>query len=204
MNNETVAYWRQKIAKYSEEQWATDASIFAKQIRGLLPESGTMLELGCGLGVDGAWFVENGFLVTQADLEDFRLSKQLPFVTCNMEETLQITEKFDVVYAHLSLHYFSYERTKQLLNEISNVLNEGGILAFLVNSVHDTEVEQGEQIEENYRLINKIAKRFFSVEDTESLTKDYFQPLLIDEEGTSHKDKVIGLSHLVRFVGQKK
>lgn len=204
MNDEAVAYWRQKIAKYSEEQWATDASIFAKQIRGLLPESGTMLELGCGLGVDGAWFAENGFLVTQADLEDFRLSKQLPFVTCNMEETLQITEKFDVVYAHLSLHYFSYERTKQLLNEISNVLNESGILAFLVNSVHDTEVEEGDQIEENYRLINKIAKRFFSVEDTEALTKDYFQPLLLDEEGTSHKDKVIGLSRLVRFVGQKK
>jgi len=33
--------------------------------------------------------------------------------------------KYDIVYAHLSLHYFSYEDTKKILAHLARILKKG-------------------------------------------------------------------------------
>lgn len=57
------------------------------------------------------------------------VSKPLPF-----EENT-----FDVIYAHLSLHYFSKEQTNAILSEIQRVIKRGGIFATLLNTKMDPE-----------------------------------------------------------------
>jgi len=109
---------------------------------------------------------------------------------------------FDVVYAHLSLHYFDHETTTRLIGEIQRVLKPGGVLAFLVNSVKDPEYKQGNEIESDYFQIGESAKRYFS-EATARKYTEWFDVNLLDELGETYKDAAKGVHNLVRFVGTK-
>jgi ubiquinone/menaquinone biosynthesis C-methylase UbiE len=73
-----------------------------------------------------------------------------------------------VIVADLSLHYFSWEKTKLIVQEISRVLVDSGYLLCRVNSVNDKNHGAGEgiPIEKNYYNLNGKLKRFF---DTISL-----------------------------------
>lgn len=199
-------YWDEKIAKYAKQDWADKPSLFAEHVIQFFPKQGKLLELGSGYGNDGLWFSDGGYDVTQLDLDDFRSteSKKLNFIKHDLAKPLAINDKFNIVYAHLSLHYFNTERTKILISELHNLLEDGGMVAFLVNSTADPEMGEGERVEENYHSLDGIKKRYFDIEFTQEVTKQYFKPLLLDDNGTSYKDKVNGMVNLIRFVGRKK
>jgi SAM-dependent methyltransferase len=204
MQQDRGKYWLGKLAKYKTENWSQRPSIFAQEAIKYFPKNGKLLELGAGLGQDGRFFAQNNFKVTSTDLttqiaslpgietQVVDMSKQLPFQKSS----------FDVVYAHLSLHYFDQKRTQQLFREIYNILRPGGVLAFLVNSIHDPEAVEGKEIEKDYRLINGIQKRFFTLILAQELTGE-FTEVMLDENGTSYKDKKAGLTNLIRYVGKK-
>lgn len=121
-----------------------------------------------------------------------------------MREELQFEDaSFDVVYAHLSLHYFDYETTVRLIGEVQRVLKPGGVFAFFVNSVHDPEYNTGEKLEDDYFQIDKTAKRYFSVETARAFTR-YFDVSLLDDLGETYKDRAIGVHNLVRFIGTRR
>lgn len=206
MSDSNVEYWKKKISQYSNEEWANKPSLFAEECLRYLPHKGKILEVGAGYGNDGRWFSVQGYDVTQLDIEDYRTdeSKSLKFLKHDLNEPLDLSVKYDIVYAHLSLHYFTQKRTKAIMKEIHKLLTDDGILAFLVNTTADPECGEGEKIEENLYRINGIEKRYFDLEFTEILTNEFFKTLLLDDNGTSYKDRKSGLVHLVRYVGQKK
>ena len=199
-------YWSGKVAKYGQQAWASKPSLFAEECIKYFPKKGRLLELGAGYGNDGLWFAEQGYDVTQSDIEDFRSdkSKKLPFISSDLNKPLDITKKFDVIYSHLSLHYFSSARSVELIEELHSLLEDDGILAFLVNSTDDPEIGEGEKIENNFYKVDGIKKRYFNVDYTRDLTNSLFDTLLIDNNGTSYKDREAGMVHLVRFVGRKR
>lgn len=202
---DTGLYWSKKISKYSTQSWASKPSLFAEECVRLLPKGGELLELGCGYGNDGLWFKKRGFNVTQSDLEDYRSddTNTIPFLAHDLRLPLKVNKKFDVIYAHLSLHYFTEIRSESLMNELHDILSEDGVIAFLVNSAEDPESGTGEKVEENFYRIGGIEKRFFTINFTKQITQTYFEPLLLDDNGTSYKDREDGLVHLIRFVGRK-
>ncbi|MFO0971470.1 MAG: class I SAM-dependent methyltransferase [Candidatus Saccharimonadales bacterium] len=199
-------YWRGAVAKYKTKDWAVKPSLFALDLSEILPRKGALLELGSGAGNDGLYFRSMGYDVLQADLEDFRSeqAKKIEFKVMDMSEPLRLKGAFDVVYAHLSLHYFSEKRTKELFKELHSLLNAGGVFAFLVNSVYDPEFRTGKKLEDHFFEVNGINKRYFDKIEVQKFTKDLFEPLLADECGTSYKDKADGMTQLVRFAGTKK
>lgn len=205
--------WQDIHKNYKEQDWIDKPSIFAEQVMPYFPERGKVLELGAGQAQDGCYFAGLGFSVVSTDLEDSALelarqkvadkgvnvmlqkvdlSQELPFDNAS----------FDVVYAHLSLHYFDHETTTHLIGEIQRVLKPGGVLAFLVNSVNDPEYKQGKEIEPDYFQIGKSAKRYFSEATARKYTK-WFDVNLLDELGETYKDAAKGVHNLVRFVGTK-
>lgn len=202
-----AAYWQKKVGSYRDKDWALKPSLFAEAVLAKLGDGGKLLELGAGVGNDGLFFAEHGFDVLQTDLQDFRVppAKELCFKTHDLSTSLPFSaESFDVVYAHLSLHYFSWQRTEELLSEIHALLRPNGRLALLVNSTDDPESEKGEEVERNFRRINGIEKRFFSIEQINSLTNNRFETILLDSNGETYKDREIGTEHLIRYVGKKK
>jgi SAM-dependent methyltransferase len=206
--------WTRLHEHYKGKEWSHQPSLFAEDAIQYFPKEGRVLELGAGLGQDGIFFAEKGFTVTVTDLEATAveqrviklpesLRKNITTQALDLTKPLPFASKsFDVVYAHLSLHYFDARTTEQIFRESSRILKERGIFAFLVNSIHDPEYKTGPQIEDDLFNIEGVIKRYFSTESTKHFT-NAFELILLDENGESYKDRSKDIHNLIRFVGKK-
>jgi len=215
MSDPTAAFWDDRIARwYAETDWASMPSIFVEQAKEHLPSTGKVLELGCGSGQDGLWLAAQGYDVTQTDLIDSMFptieerARQL-----GVETTLQqldvVTDlatipdqTYDVVHAHLSLHYFDKKTTQAIFDQIHRILKTGGVLTALFNSVDDPEMKEGEEIELHYRHVGKINKRYLSADEAREFAHQ-FQILLADNHGETYKDRAKDVHNLIRLIAKK-
>ena len=206
--------WSALHQDYKTRDWSRKPSIFAETAIDYFPRGARVLDLGAGIGQDTRYFAEQGYDVVSTDLEEDTLRESLSAVSDEIKQHISIQkvdlrdelpfegEAFDVVYAHLSLHYFDYETTVRLQREVQRVLKPGGVFAFFVNSVHDPEYNTGKMIESDYFQINKTAKRYFSIDTTRAFTR-YFDTYLLDDKGETYKDRAKGVHNLIRFIGTK-
>jgi ubiquinone/menaquinone biosynthesis C-methylase UbiE len=209
------AIWSDVHKNYQTQDWIDKPSIFAETAIQYFPKAGKILELGAGQGQDGRFFAEHGYPVVCTDLEDTALGlahEKLPedlqekvsFQKLDLREALPFeAASFDVVYAHLSLHYFELESTWKIFDEITRVLKPGGVLAFLVNSTADPEYESGKQLESDFFQVDKVTKRYFSVTSTRELVSNHYEINLLDNLGETYKDADKGVHNLIRFIGVK-
>jgi len=136
----------------------------------------TALELGCGPGEDAAELIARGFRVVGFDVIRTligRAIKNAPgahFFVADMRSPLPVRSMVaDIVVASLSIHYFSWQVTRALLDEVRRVLRPSGLFVFRVNATDDVNFGalQGEEIEPNYYHVppdgrnNRPDKRFF-------------------------------------------
>jgi len=205
--------WTNLHKNYSKQDWITKPSIFAEQAIEYFPKQGKILEIGAGHGQDGIFFASQGFSVIGTDLEissleenvvnaDLEIRKRISATKLDLRNHFEFNEKFDVVYAHLSLHYFDKKTTERIFEDIYTSLKPGGILAFLTNSVDDPEYNTGNKIEEHYFEIEGVAKRYLDVDEAKKFAYR-FNPLLADNDGETYKDAARGIHNLIRFIGQK-
>lgn len=207
--------WADLHKRYRTQDWIDKPSLFAAQVVDYFPPQADILELGAGLGQDSHFFAEYNFKVIATDLEKTLIEiderKQSPdvkervqFLQMDMRQPFPCEDKsFDVVYAHLSLHYFDKATTRKIFDEIHRVLKPQGWLAFLVNSTDDPQYNTGKSIEPDYFFVDDKPKRFFSVESVRELVGDY-EIKILDNLGETYKDSAKGVHHLIRFLGQKK
>lgn len=200
-------YWAKLHDMYSEKDWITKPSLFAETVKSYLPKSGTLLDLGAGLGQDSSYFTELGYKVTATDLNTNHLQQlakdKFAVEVVDLRHPLPFANvSFDVVYAHLSLHYFDQQTTEQVFTEIYRVLKQNGILAFFTNSTDDPEYNTGKQIEADYFEIEGTPKRYLSVESAKQFAHAC-KPLLADNNGETYKDSAKGIHHLIRYIGTK-
>ncbi len=205
--------WSELHKTYKQQDWIDKPSIFAEQAIKYFPKSGKILELGAGQAQDGCFFASKGYDVTATDIEESALelatkkandkAVKIDTKKVDLREELPFEDQsFDIVYAHLSLHYFDYETTIRLFGEIQRILKAGGVLAFLTNSVNDPEYNTGEELEADYFHIDKTAKRYLSEKSAREFGQ-WFDINLVDELGETYKDSDKGVHNLVRFIGKK-
>ena len=205
--------WSDLHSTYKNQEWINKASIFAEQALDYFPAKGMVLDLGAGQAQDSCYFAEHGYNVTATDIEDSALELAKEKATSNsvdikiqkvdLRKKLPFqADSFDVVYSHLSLHYFDHETTASIFNEIYRVLKPGGTLALLANSVNDPEYKTGEMIEDGYFKIGKATKRYFSKNTVNEFTQR-FNTVVADENGETYKDSAKGIHNLVRYIGKK-
>ncbi len=206
--------WDEKLNYYKSQDWIKDPNIFAQFAVKYFPKNSSILELGAGLGQDTAYFEGLGYEVRATDfsetaidslLEKFKSNSKITVEKLDMSEPMHLpSQSFDIVYAHLSIHYFTKERTGELFKEIYNCLKPKGILALLLNSTDDPDIPKGKKLEEDYvEFENGMKRRFFSVESVKGFTKDFFEPLVLDNKGETYKDRQKGINNLIRFIGKK-
>lgn len=208
--------WQDLHKHYQGQEWIDKPSIFAEEALVHFPHSGDVLELGAGLGQDSRFFAEAGYRVIATDIEQTILdvdqlkvspdiAGRIQFQLLDMRQPFPIAdESFDIVYAHLSLHYFDNATTKQIFAEIVRTLKKGGIFAFLVNSTADPEYNNGTRLEEDYFMIDDTPKRYFSIDSVSQLVMDTFDTILLDDKGETYKYRAKGVHNLVRYIGKKK
>lgn len=207
--------WSDLHKDYKARDWSRKPSIFAETASTYFPKTSKVLDLGAGIGQDSRYFAEQGHEIVCTDLEEASLKESLADAPDDIQQRITVrqvdlreelpfeNESFDVVYAHLSLHYFDHETTERLQGEVQRVLKPGGVFAFFVNSVHDPEYKTGTQIEADYFLIDKTAKRYFSVDTARSFAR-YFDTNLLDDKGETYKDSAKGVHNLIRFIGTRR
>jgi SAM-dependent methyltransferase len=208
-------FWNKKIATwYNTADWAGKPSIFVQDAKGYFPPSGKVLELGCGAGQDGLWLAVQGYEVVQTDFIDgmfpairdkaAKLGVQTALRQLDIRNLSDLgDDSFDIVYSHLSLHYFDHKTTKEIFAELHKILRPGGVLAALFNSISDPEyLEAREKIEPHYVQVGDIKKRFLDEAEAREFAAG-FQILLADNNGETYKDRAIGVKNLIRLIAKK-
>ncbi len=134
----------------------------------------TLLDIGCGAGRDSLYFARNGLNVTAIDfsegghvkLRKFIEEKNIKNITPILRDIRKIDFKdnsFDVIYAHLSLHYFDDATTTQIFGELYRILKSEGLIFIKCKSTEDELCGQGERVGENMYVKGHL-RHFFSKE----------------------------------------
>ena len=211
----SLDWWNTKHHKYASEDWIDKPSIFAQWSIKYFPKNGKILELGAGHGQDSRYFSENGYEVLSTDFSDSAIKFQEEKLPESLKNKISIKKidlsaslpledsSYDIIYSHLSAHYFNDATTTKLFNEIYRVLKLGGIFVGLFNSINDSEYGTGTKLEQDYfELSPGDVKHFFSIGYVKEKTRQ-FKTIVLDDHGTTYKDNVKGNSNLIRFIGEK-
>ncbi len=133
-----------------------------------------ILDLGCGIGADTLYLLERGYNVLSCDFSNEALKSIEKNITNSKTLYLDMRKKFPIednkyslIIADLSLHYFDNKTTIHIMKEIKRILKNNGVLLSRVASVNDFNfgAGEGEEIEKKYYFEGDYTKRFFDLED---------------------------------------
>lgn len=164
-----------------------------------------IIDLGCGVtGNNTLYLLEHGKKVISCDFAEEALKvikeniKEAKTLLFDMTEGLPFEDNSrQIVVADLSLHYFSDEITKRIIEEIKRVLMPNGYLIFRVNATKSTEYKKilenhNPEIEKNYFFSNNMKKRFFDQESLLYYFKDWKFEYMKEENMTRWtSDKIV-------------
>lgn len=143
-----------------------------------------ILDLGCGGGNDTLYLIKKNkkvYAVDQSENAIKNIIKNFPEIiearTMNMLDGIDYPDNmFSIVIADLSLHYFTMEDTRKILQDIKRILKPDGHLLIRVNTINDVNhgAGAGEEIEHHvYRTDDGMIKRFFDEKDIKTIFSDF-------------------------------
>jgi SAM-dependent methyltransferase len=154
--------------KHSDDFWLSRyRSVLSTRMR--FP----VLDLGCGGGFDARQLTQFGMEVIAADYscEALRICREVAsraaLIQLDMRDGLPLRNaSFGAVVANLSLHYFSWRTTHDIIDDIGDKLRVGGYLFARLNSKSDrgfaaVSRASGSKIEPDYHVVDGIPRRFF-------------------------------------------
>ncbi|WP_255440495.1 class I SAM-dependent methyltransferase [Caenimonas sedimenti] len=137
-----------------------------------------VLEIGCGHGDDTAVLAGAGLSVQAFDLSAAALAvaklrvPSAKFEQRDIREPLPLPpQSAGLVVASLSLHYFPWAQTQDIVARIHAVLRPGGVLLCRLNSTEDRNFGAAghPEIEPNFFMVDGQPKRFFDRSAAEAL-----------------------------------
>lgn len=149
-----------------------------------------VLELGCGTGRDTATLASAGHQVLALDLSLWSIAVAklrapgAKFYRQNILAQFPVGEGAGgVVVASLSLHYFDWADTLNLVSRIRQTLRPGGVLLCRLNSSKDVNFGAAghERLADNYYRVRGVPKRFFDRASVEALFASGWVTLSIQE-----------------------
>lgn len=204
-------YWQEKHIKYSQQDWIDKPTIFAEFAIKYFPKSGKLLDLGCGHGQDSRFFAKSGYGVVATEFSEKAIEfaklksksiDNIEYLIHDLKDKFPFEDNsFDIVYSHLSIQFFDDKITDKIFAEIQRVLKPEGIVAIIVNSNFDTEIENSKFLyDELYEAPDGLVKRFYCKDSLEKFVKNRFKTILLDSNGETYKDTN---KNLIRYIGKK-
>lgn len=131
----------------------------------------TALDVGCGDGFETARLADWGLQVTATDIAEQALARsrnRTPAARHLLADVRSMPELadagFDLVIAHLSLHYFDRAGTLATFAELARVMKSGSLLLACVNA--DDDVNYGAPVDAaaswELSVVDGVPKQFFS------------------------------------------
>lgn len=167
-------HWDKLHEQGSVDHYSDKPSDFAEEVLITVNPASQVLELGCGVGNDSVAFAKAGHAVLATDFFEVAITKNserfkdipnLSFEVLDISRPMEFKDnRFDVVFARLSLHYFSDEITKKAFKEMHRILGPEGFLCFICKSIKDPLYGKGEEIEKDMFEHKGHIRHFFSEE----------------------------------------
>lgn len=152
-----------------------------------------VLDLGCGEGTNLPFLLSRGVQVTAADLSPEAVQlvgsafgTRLAGTDCfDMRNGLPYPgSSFDTIVADLSLHYFSWDETQDIITDLRRILKGGGRLIARVHSTANLPAD-AEPIAYGYYRAYGCDRRYFTAEDLRQLFAGW--KLLTLEKTDAHR-----------------
>lgn len=139
-----------KIAEeYMNQRDLFDIQKELKEFMALIPEKGTILDVGCGGGIPVAKkLFENGFQVTGIDISENMLSlakKNVPevkFLKMDMKEINFDEKTFDGITSTYAIFHIPRENHKELFKTLHSILKDNGVILVSMGSSKWEEVSE--------------------------------------------------------------
>lgn len=135
----------------------------------------SVLDLGCGAGEMSRYLASLGAKsvlgidISKNMIKEAKLStnyENVKFKICALEDINKIKDKFDVVYSSLAFHYV--QDYQKLMQDISGMLNENGILVFSQEHPLSTSTIYPQS---GQKYIEVEGKRYFLLSDYNNTSK---------------------------------
>lgn len=115
---------------YDRTRWSNVSKNYLRFLK-WVPENGHILDAGCGVGRDSAYFLAKNYKVTAFDgsPEMVKLASQetgLKVIPLLFQE-MEFFEEFDAIWAQASLLHISYDETPLVFLKMHRALKEQGI-----------------------------------------------------------------------------
>jgi ubiquinone/menaquinone biosynthesis C-methylase UbiE len=189
----TSKEWNRIFSRIDEVSAGEDA--WLERWRHVLDASrgSPVLDLGCGDGHDARFLTERGFPVIATDFSEKALEITRHTAPAAKTQNVDLTRglpfpdaSFGVIVASLSLHYFPWQQTTEILAEVRRCLQSGGHLLARFNSTRDPRYHPAEKqpIENNFYLVGGMPRRLFDNHDVEALFKEDWNILAAEERPT--------------------
>jgi len=152
-----------------------------------------ILELGCGGGQDARFLTGLGFAVIATDFSEGALDLTRRRAPDARLENVDLTSglpfpdaAFRVIVASLSLHYFPWRQTLEILDDVRRCLGPYGHLLARFNSTRDPHYSTAEkqEIEETFYLVEGMPKRLFDRKGVDALFEKGWEVVVADERVT--------------------
>lgn len=154
---DSIEYYNQNAAEYFEHTVDIDMQDSWDRFTRLLPEGGSILDLGCGSGRDSAYFISCGFDVTamdaseeMCDLASIHIGQDALKLSF---EQMDFKEVFDGVWACASLLHVPGTEIDQIFAKVIDSLKINGVL-FMSFRYGDYEGERDGRYYKDYRTKN--------------------------------------------------
>jgi ubiquinone/menaquinone biosynthesis C-methylase UbiE len=164
-------------SKYLKQLWTEPTKSVSESLPFIKKRKAkTILDIGCGTGRDSVLFAKEGFKVTSLDFSGNAINflkegikkdnlSNIKAVCADIDYLNKLkSSSFDVVYAHLTLHYFTKEKTKEIFENIWRILKKKGLLIFSVKTINDDFYGKGTELEQDMFELNGHIRHFFSKE----------------------------------------
>jgi len=156
-------------------------------------KKGRLLELGCGKGADAMFFHRENLKVRAIDyskeaIRQFNELQQtyntfIPTLVKDITEELPFEEDyFKFAYSRATLYYFTHNELKNIIKEVSRVLESEGLFMFQVKSTSDKKYGKGKKLEEDmFEEKEDYVRHYFSKEYAAQLLEENFHIIMNEE-----------------------
>ncbi len=129
---DSIEYYEKNAALFFDGTVSVDMSPLYQRFLPLVPDSGSILDAGCGSGRDSRAFLDKGYCVTAFDASEtlcVLASEQLSqTVECARFEEIEWQNEFDAVWACASLLHVPETELPMSLSKLIRALKRGGVM----------------------------------------------------------------------------
>ena len=184
-----VDYWNHF---YDQKPKIEEPSLFAREVARIMKPSKNVLELGCGNGRDSLYFATQGMNVTAIDASNYAVEMlqeqhrdegNICFICDDFVCSSTIfVGQYDYCYSRFTLHAINEQQESEVIQNVYNVLKEGGKFFIETRSIHDDIYRKGKKVGKRSYIYNGHFRRFIVKTELEKKLKNVGFQLEYSEE----------------------